>query len=317
MRQQVKVNTIGVIELYTPEGRPDADGACTVFISGSAPLVSGLTATVDPASTSLTVTAEINSRRLDVASAANFKINNSYVLANQDGRTQRVQVAAKGPSALFLDELTEFEMQAPSSTVKAHRLTVTIPAENTTIRYRRLRADFSYAVDGVTYYKSVYFDIVSEPFYLGVDERFIEDIYPDFGQAVGGLGIGAKIIRSGERFVWAFLEGLGKDPDEVRDKTILKLIAAYKTLELWWMLKDQDRAERMKDMCVEQQDNFLRSPAWIDLNDNQVREGGGSDLTPFVVDGVTYYPAGWGEEGNEVGSEGDEVGVGLSYVGVG
>jgi hypothetical protein len=117
-KAQLRYSAAGTIRFRFPDGRPDA-GTATVSVvrpSGTSlsPAVSGESATIDPASTSVSAWSSTSPDQVVVADSTGFIIERVYQIKNKYGQTADVEVIGisteLGVTTLILGELAPWDL---------------------------------------------------------------------------------------------------------------------------------------------------------------------------------------------------------------
>lgn len=319
-RTQIRYEQGGTIEVYPPEGRPDSAASLTIYVSGSSELSGTWPATVslDSASTTTDAAASQHTTQLSVVDASSFVARRRrYWLETTDGRTAEVVLDRVDTSSndLYLDQPLRFGV-ASGSTISGHRLAYTLSSSQAGTLRRRLRAEWSYDVDGETYYLTTYLDVVREPWDLSrISESDIEIHDSSWGEYADSQGRWRDLVVGAADDVERMLRAEQVYPDLVRDREGLEAAVIYRVLAKRYAQTPSllERAEHYAKAAEQAVADVLEARTWYDVDEDHVG-GDGRAIRGYTVDGDPIY-----EDGDEIGGDEleDELGMPAAYMRVG
>jgi hypothetical protein len=281
MRQQIRQNETGYLR-FTPVEERALPSTCnlTIFVEGQTELAGEtypIVVDLDDTETTLGVDAEVGSDELVVDSTTDFIIGKSYNLIRTDGRISKVKVVGKNSTTLFLDQPIQVRAEEDSEIKGCHyeaELSPTLTAN----RYRRLRAEWSYVIDGRTKKVNQEFDIVTDPFEINIDSSHIERLDHTFDEMTNGSDAWKSLIQGALNDLVRWLEKRKLYVDLIRDREIFIDCLSAKVLS---MFHSTSNAKGAKDSAANWQKVYesirveiAESDIWYDANDDLVLNKG-------------------------------------------
>lgn len=315
-RLQYTKGVAGSLVLYAPEGIPDADATLTIYTSGNSTLAGSswpVTVSLSTATTTLSALAAQYAESLALTDATNFAAGERYYI-NDGGQLLEVKASRKSSNTLYLDQPLSFGV-ASGATIASHKLAFALSTTHTATLRRRLRAVWSYEVDGVAYSHQQYFSVVNEPFELAITEEDIEGHDLAFGEYTDDRGAWRKLIDGAHDEVERMLRARQLSPDLIRDRDGLRDALIFCLLGKWYMGApgQRERAEMWQTKAERAIAQVIEARGWYDVDDDHQ---GGSETGQMIYDAA-------GAELGVVGADGvltnqaNELGLPVSYARVG
>jgi hypothetical protein len=290
------------LEYYPPEGVPSI-ATVTIYTSGDAELTGTWPAsiTLDAATTTSTGNT-VGDVDLKVASTTNFIRGRRYWVDDTDtGQGFEVKTRGVAGTTLYIDQPIPITV-ANGSPVRGHRLAYPLTTAQAAEKRRRLRAEWTYVVSGITYFETQFFDIVKSPLHLSLDESSIEQHDHTFGEYAGSYG-GWRSLADG---AFADLERMLRKrqiyPDLIRDRDGLQDALVYAFLAKFYlttpgMIERSVHFAALRDQAIE---DVMQARTWYDADDDLVVSEYGTGATTIVgADGITtVIPGGEGTSGS-------------------
>lgn len=316
-RIQFTVDLASTLEFYPPEGRPDASATLNIYTSGDSPLTGTFPATValDSVNTTTTAAAAQRATELSLTSGTGIVAGRRYSIKLASG--QRIEVVARGVdgTTMYLDQPLSVAVGS-GDTVQGHRLAYSLSAEQNGDQRRRVRASWSYDVDGDTYAWQQYYSVVREPFLIPVTESDIELHDHTFGAYVDRFGSWKRLIPGAHDIVAEMIEAEEMYPDLIKDRDGLKTAIIYCILAMFYRTSpgQSDKADAMMTQCERAVSRVLSARTWYDRDDDQVIDGDPVIVT--LADGSQVTVISDDSGYREIGRD-DELGLPASYLRVG
>lgn len=303
-RTQITHNQPFTLEYYCPEGAPSS-ATLTLYTSGDATF-SGETWPLSLTLGASTLTNQELARKggvnLSVVSTAEFAARERYMLDLPNGVRREIRLEGVDTSAgdLVLDGQPSFVIPVGSA-IASHRLAYTLSTSQTATKRRYCRAVWAYTVDGRTYVKQTFFDIVRQPFVIDVTEEDIEAHDKDFGDSVGQNQRWKKLLVGAHNDIQRMLFGLQIDPDEIRDREAIKDALIFCLLSKMAM-PNVALADAWKERCQVALKDFQAARSWIDTDDDGRVDGvdTDNDHSDGIFSDNNRDP--WSQGGSELGT---------------
>ena len=289
-KQTVKKDVGGTLEFYPPEGVASA-ATITIKKSDNSNLttaVSGVSATIDSVSTTLSANADEGDTQVSVTSATGITAKRKYLVTASDGRVQEVTVMAISGTTISLLEPLNFAFVS-TNTFNGYRLSYSLTAGNSDDNYKKLRATWSYTVS-VSYSYTQRIDVAENPFKSTLSFQRLSVFRPDIADRIGGFQKNWELIRDYSldlKFI-PDIEQNGKDENlimfEEQTHTIQALAVLF-VLMMGWGNDWVEERERIDKLYNDRLRAFLDSPYWYDEEENlsMTDEEGSKNYTSMEV----------------------------------
>ena len=234
-RPQYEYGQAATLRWYPLESELSGSTAITSATYGlfsgqsSALIAAGTAATVDAASQTVSSVSR-GDRTLTVSSTSAFAVDGRYWLCSDSGRGYYVDVADLTATTLTLRDPVRFAIS--SGKVSGALITGALSSTVAENLERNLRLEWSYVIGGVTFRKKQIVDIVRWPFDVDITEDDVERVSTQFGELVGQYGSWRALREGAIDSIWSDLRAANREPDKIADRSVLKLAAAYKVLQL-------------------------------------------------------------------------------------
>jgi hypothetical protein len=319
-RTQFTLDVAGTLEFYPPEGRPDSSATLNIYTGGDSLLTGTFPATValDSVSTTINASASKGATAVSLASGTGVVVGRRYIIKTAKG--QRVEVVARGidGTTLSLDQRLSVAVESGDA-FDGHRLAYSLSAAQNGELRRRLRAVWSYDVDGEAQDWQTYYSVVREPFRIPLSESDIETRSHNFGEYTDRFASWRRLIPGAHDEIAEMLIVEQHDPDLIRDRDGLKTAIIYCLLSLFFESIPGEfvRADRMMTRCEKAVSRVIKGKTWYDEDHDQVVDGEPQTVT--LADGSqVVVMSSDGDDGDlrEIGGR-DELGLQASYMRVG
>lgn len=199
--------------------RPDAAGTVTIY--DGTDVWAGWVADDPPAQpavdTALGAAASARARELTIVTTG-FVVGGLYSLKNHYGIREPVVVRGLSSSLGKIQTLDPIhEDQTTASRLQDPRLIVSLLAADLAEVKRGLRAVFTYAIDGVTVRRSVYFDVVRQQWQIPLSEDDIERHWPGWGALCRTPARHTQLVQGARSELYRIVRQWGTYPDLLRD----------------------------------------------------------------------------------------------------
>jgi len=311
VRRQLIENRAGILDWYVPEGRVlDGTATLNIYIDGESLWPGTFPATVTQDPTDITLAATVkNSREITATTDTSAAvIGRRYLVTSTRG--ERVELVLKGVDAttLVFADPVPFAL-ALNSTCKGLLLRYEPEADDTATRRRNIRAQYEYAIDGdAVVPEPFFFDVVKQKYGFSLSLSYLAGFWSSIRQHVHGMDwqtISNNIVAD---VVFPALEGMGFDPDLIRDQEKLKPWAALLTIEqiLISLMADGQVNEKVLDHYSRQVTTALTrlidsSKIWYDSGDTLT----GSNRSAQFADSTDI----WYAEDGTIAGGGEDFGL--------
>src|SRR3990167_2718918 len=195
-KKTLKKDVGGTLEFYPPEG-VSSSATITIKKSDNSALttaVSGVSATIDSVSTTLSANADEGDTQISVTSATGITAKLKYLMTASDGRVQEVTVMAISGTTISLLEPLNFSFVS-TNTFKGYRLSYSFSSGNSDDNHKKLRATWTYTVSSVSYSYTQRVDIAENPFKSTLSFQRVSMIRPDLPDRIGGFQKNWELLR--------------------------------------------------------------------------------------------------------------------------
>lgn len=263
MRTQLAKGKAGELEYYFEFG-PVTAASVALYTSGDSALVASPSASLDSVDETLTASADAEDDTVSVSDTSAIVLDRLYWLQKSTGRGRIVRALDKTASTVQFDQPIGFAVDT-SSSLKGHRVSVSLSTSDTATEYRRCEARWTLTVRGSSVYRTTRFDIVERPYELTVTEEHIEEVWPAFGEFTGERASWRKHVAWAKDEIALWIAGHETEPDLAREPEHLNRLAA--TMVCARMARRTEDVERF-ERDVQRIQSLLESALWIDADED-------------------------------------------------
>lgn len=288
-KQQLLVDTAGIVYFDCPEGRPSA-ATVTIKTSGGSALptaVSAASATIDSVNTTIATWSDSTPQQCTVASATGITVGRQYLITTATGQKCFVKVrhVVSGTKTVYFEQDAPFDLAA-ADTFVGTRISYAIIAANTATADLNYRCTWVYTVSSVSYTRNSLFDVVRVlPYNTATSDGFrayAPDLTEEFELSAASDGDWTRRLTAAYDKVLFDLDQRGTWPNLLLDMQQLEYCvyerALYELAETHipsafngfpqdWL---KVRAKRYDDTMAQ----LLQAPSWYDENDDQIEDAG-------------------------------------------
>ena len=279
--------TSGALRFGPSRGRPDSDPVLSIFDGASAwsGFTNPTTITLPTYTQSLTGAAAKDARELAVVTTG-LVPGDTLELVTADGEREEVFCEGIGSGVVKVRDPLRYA-HTTGSTLQAFvceaQIGSDIPTACLTARARRLRAEWTYSRDGVTYTEAQVFHVVNRAYWVDLSERDIEGRSAGVVQAASWSRI-AKHVFAAQTWLEAACIGRGLWPDLIREPWLLSEVTIWDALILHEASQRAPDPVRMEHYTMRRDHalEVLWATGWYDTDDDLQRAG-----TTTVIDDDT------------------------------
>lgn len=304
MRLQVKKNSTDYLDFYPADSVVPSSTATLTIVTDNNNELGGFsypqTVNRDTVNCTTTVQAVEGDDSLTVDTNSGVIKGETYILTLPNGRTKYVKVNGLASGKIYIDEPLSFV--APiGTTIQGFKYSFALNTTATANVERRLRAKWTYTVNGRPKTVIQEFDIVNTPFQLDISERDIENLDHNFGEITSGSDKWKSLIPGCVRDLGRWLESRKIYLDLIKDVGLFKDCISACLLARFYGAQVGKDAKALSESWFKLYESYrvqvADSPMWYDANDNLIFETDAEDV-----------------EGNSLGSE---KGLPAGFMGVG
>ena len=285
MRVQVKKNSTDYLDFYPSDSIIPSSTATLTITTDDNNELSGFsypqTVNRDSVNSVTTVQAVEGDDSFTVDVTTGVLRGETYLLTLPNGRTKQVKVNGIASGKIYIDEPINF-VAPVGTTIQGFKYSFALNTTATATVERRLRAKWTYTVNGRSKTVTQEFDIVNTPFQLDLSEKDIENLDHNFGEVTAGSDKWKSLIPGCVRDLGRWLESRKIYLDLIKDVGLFKDCVSACVLARFYGAQVGKDAKALSEAWFKLYESYrvqvADSPMWYDVNDNLIYETEAEDV---------------------------------------